>query len=295
MINFSLSPSSINLYNDSQIQFYYQYITKEKPDTKTIQIYGKSGRVVHKVLENYAIDKTINYETQFGEMWAKENLHIDVGFNGDVLDKLLYLDSVWRGVQLMKTKHNVIKPEESIEFPLTKNKQMLIRIKGVVDCICRDKKGVYIVDWKTASTVDSIKKIKIQGLHYCLMYYLKYKIIPHKVVFEYIKINKIKEFSFTKEDLRKHMLYVKQLAKDIFAKGNIIDNYEVGNINSPFNGHKKKCLDLVSGKYSRTVKRAIEDLADYFEKEDQRRVDLMPIQHIHHFNREQFLKGCGVK
>ena len=104
-INFSLSPSSINLFNDSELLFYYSYVIKAKPDTEVVQCYGAAGNVVHEVLEEYIADKTIDIEKLFEIKWEKKKLFEFRGMNGRPLSYQQYLDSVMLGKKLLDTKY----------------------------------------------------------------------------------------------------------------------------------------------------------------------------------------------
>ncbi len=241
MIEFSLSPSSINLLNKSELIFYYNYISKSKSDTVVAQAYGKSGSVVHQVLEEYINDKSLNYEKRFEELWKQNNLYEDrVGMN-KTLSYTLYLSCVLNGVQTIN-KLSSIKTEEKIKWLLKENNELKIYVTGIIDVQHTDLDGLKIIDWKTSSSMDSdTEEFKLQAKHYCYIIWKTKNTIPKSVTFHYLKLNKTKSYSFDENELRGYENYLNELANNLLQKGTNISNYDLGDVDFIFNSHKKKC------------------------------------------------------
>jgi len=245
ILKFNLSPSAIKIYEESQLQFYYAYIIKAKPDTKVFSCYGHAGTLVHNLLEEYAnniIDKKTNTDmlffSKFETGWNKYKLNTDTGFNGKPLKKEDYIRSLQYGIDILNNKYNPMKAEETIVFPLVDNDKALINIKGIIDLQAYNKKDEWcIVDWKTSSSMDNFK---VQATHYAYSVYRKYGIIP-KVFFIYVKLGKNKKYYISEQDIKDYGEYLDKLKNDIIEKGFDISKYELGNIATAFNVHEKKC------------------------------------------------------
>ena len=248
---FNMSASAINTYNESQLVFYYQQIAKAEPDTQVPTCYGEAGNVVHETIEEHKD----NDPTQlFMQKWDERQLDEKVGLNGRPLSKEQYYYCMLRGLELLQNNYvGEIETEELIQFRLVNNEQAEVNIKGFIDCkVSVDKDEVVLVDWKTNSSVKKGDSFEMQGKMYALLIYLKYGFVPKKVVFEYLKLKQNQEFVFTKEDVLEHYKYICSLAREIIAKGRDIEQYELGNIDSPFNDHKQKCLAEIDRRFSDT-------------------------------------------
>jgi len=244
-IKFNLSPSIINVYEQSQLIFYFTKINVMDPDTYVVEGYGAMGSVTHDVLEIYAKDNSINVLETFELFYKKHNCDNKFGFDRKPLPRTPYLKAVSNGMSLLTNKYENVIAEETIIFPLIDNDDWEINIKGVIDVQANLKSNgdLVIMDYKTSSSVpaDTDLDFKRQGLHYCYSVWRKKGIIPKAMIFEYIKINKKAEYNFTKEDLLEYEQYLKKLANDIMKKGTDIKNYDIGTVNGIFNCHKKRC------------------------------------------------------
>ena len=87
-IKFNLSPSYINLYEESQLRFFYSKIKPIMEDTPTVQGYGVLGSDVHNCLEAYAKDNTINILELFDKYIEH---HSDIQLEGFGHKKILRL------------------------------------------------------------------------------------------------------------------------------------------------------------------------------------------------------------
>lgn len=245
-IEFNLSPSALNTYLDSELLFYFIQIAKLQEDTKVVQCYSKSGQCVHQILEDFAHKKfdEKDLKVYFDRMWNDYDLNTLIGMNGKPLDKQVYYDAILRGVDLLNTKYKNYKPEEKIVFPLYEDDNFKIGMKGIIDLPCEvDGKNV-ICDYKTSSSLpeDGDDSFLRQGKYYSLITYKKHGFVVDEVIFEYLKIKKDKSHKFSEQELLDFEIYLKKIAKEIAMKGTNIENYAIGNIDSIFNGHSKRCI-----------------------------------------------------
>lgn len=242
-LQFNLSPSSIGLYNQSQLQFYCNYIEKREPDTDTIKIYGQSGTIVHECMEKYFEGASLEQQKKyFEEQWVKKRLDKVRGLNGKPLSKETYWNAVRYGNIVMQRYYDIVSSEELIQFPLVDNEKALINIKGYIDVVCKDKNGnIIILDYKTSSKIGDFRN---QALHYAYSYYKKYKKLPRRAVFEYVKIQKRKEYIFEPLEFVKYDKYLKKLANEIIEKGRDVNNYELGDYDNIFNEHLLFCKQV---------------------------------------------------
>ncbi|MFT4313470.1 MAG: PD-(D/E)XK nuclease family protein [Candidatus Woesearchaeota archaeon] len=244
----NMSASSINQYRESQLVFYYQQILKAEPDTDVPTCYGDAGNVVHETLEQC---KRLDPTQLFLQKWDEKNLDTQVGLNGKPLSKEVYYYAMLHGMELLTSQYNQSIHEEFIEFRIMDTPQAKINLKGFIDCkVTHEDGSVTIVDWKTNSSIKQDDSFLMQGKMYALLVYLKYGIVPKKVIFEYLKLKTQKEFIFTKEEILDHYKYILSLVREILAKGFDIEQYEIGNIDSPFNNHKKKCEAEIEKRFS---------------------------------------------
>lgn len=240
MINVSLSPSSIRLYNESQLLFYYQYIKGEEEDTVVPQCYGVGGTIVHEVIEQCCL-KEANPVFEFEKRWKKEGMSELLGLNGKPLNASDYLKATLSGIDIIKDFKDIV-TEQKIKREFMSSKDMNVYVSGVIDLQYKHEGDVYIIDWKTSGSIDESGAFEIQAKMYCYLIYTEYDIIPKSVTFEYLKINKQKVYSFSEQDLIDFGQYLESLAKEIIKKGDDITKYDIGCIDSPFNAHMKKCM-----------------------------------------------------
>lgn len=251
LLKFNLSPSSLNIYKESPLVFYFQYIEGSYPDTSVPEAYGKAGSVVHSLLENY-VNRDINPIEQFEEEWKRYGVDNEKTL-GAPLDQSLYLKAVRKGVEILNTKYEITKTEEKLFFPVINDRRGVVNLKGVIDCqgTFKERNGRrVIVDWKTSSSVDEGDKFRRQGLFYVLLDYLRHrKQNPDKeydipvVVFEYVKIDETKMFDFSLSEIQSFEDTLYEIIDEILEKGDDIKNYEIGEIDTPFNHHYQKCLE----------------------------------------------------
>jgi len=242
-MKFNISASSLNQYMESELLFYYNYVLKASADSWVPQCYSAAGNLAHEVLEEVENKNETELEEMFWNLWYGKTYNKRVtskGMFNTFLKPEQYLDAIKWGKKIFDVRYKQIMMEEYIVFPVTNENN----IKGYIDCVCEDKKTgeVILMDWKTSSKVDSGDSFKRQGLMYCMLYWKKHNILPKKIVFEYIKIKKNKEYSFTLDEVKEFWNYCVKLIDEINNKGVDISKYEIGDITSIFNAHAKKCL-----------------------------------------------------
>jgi superfamily II DNA or RNA helicase/CRISPR/Cas system-associated exonuclease Cas4 (RecB family) len=242
MIQFNLSASSLGMYLQSQLQFYYEYIRKSLADTEIVEVYGLSGSCVHEILEDYTLNKIWDVEMQFAENWNKKQLNKKLGLNNQPLNYQQYLECVKLGI--VKLEH-VYKgkqiTEEKFVFPFINNDKCIVNLKGFIDLIIeRDDEEVILVDFKTSNSIEE-GAFDNQAKMYYLLYHKKYNKLPIKIIFEYLKLNKTREYSFNLEDVIKFEKYLYNVIEEIISKGNDIKQYELGEWDNIFNQHRLKC------------------------------------------------------
>ncbi len=256
-IIFNMSASSLNQYLESQLVFYYQQIQKAKPDSLVPTCYGQAGNVVHETLEQC---RRVDPTKLFMQKWDEKDLDSQLGLNGQPLSKEIYYYAMLYGVELLSNQYSETHHEELIQFRIVDTPQAQINIKGFIDCkVVEDGGSIILVDWKTNNSVKQDDSFELQGKMYSLLVYLKYGIVPKKIVFEYLKLKITKEYTFTKEEILEHYKYILSLVREILLKGFDIEQYEIGNIDSPFNEHKKKCTEEIQRRFSQKTKPVMVD------------------------------------
>jgi len=243
MIKFNISASSYGVFKQSPLQFYYQYIIKANPDTPTIQSYGLAGNVVHKMLEEYNEGVKFDAKEEFHKRWLNKKLDVlpGISFNGrpgKVLDESKYLRALKYGIRMSDKLYNITENELYLNFPFVNDDIVDINIKGYIDFIAEKNEEVIIGDWKTNS---SMRDFTVAAKMYHLLYYKEFGIMPIKASYEYLKMGKSKPYKFTLEDIMDFEKELYVFVETIKKWGTDISKYECGDLNSPFNAHRKKC------------------------------------------------------
>lgn len=240
MICFNISASSYGLFKQSPLIFYFQHIVKSKPDTKVNTVYGEAGKLVHGLLDKYNGDNSIDVSVLFDEKWVEKKLHIKNGFGNKPLSKTSFKKSLKNGKDLInKVYNNIIRCEERIVLPFIEDDDVKIKLKGFIDFVAKKDGDIIIGDWKTNGSVGDFTN---HAKMYALLYWRKHNVFPKRLVYEYLRINQTKTYDFTKEDIIIFEEELKHFVKKIKQWGKNIEHYELGDIDSPFNCHKKKCL-----------------------------------------------------
>lgn len=255
-LKFNISASSLNNYRNSQLIFYYNYIIKAEPDTKTIDVYGDGGNCVHEILDEYVTnpDSVYDVDMLFTQKWVKKDLDTKPGIGGKHLDKQKYVYAAKLGIMKINniySKLGLLTSEEKYLLPLRDG----INLKGYVDLKIKDKDDIILVDWKTSSSADDEdENFLTQGKMYFLLHYLKYGILPKKIIFDYLKIGKEKSLSFSLNEILEFKKEVERVVDEIIKKNDNINLYSLGDIDNMFNKHKQKCLQE---KYRRSKNKEI--------------------------------------
>lgn len=279
-MKFNLSYSSLSLYRESPRTFFYQYILKIKAPDEVSYVYGDAGNIVHSALENYINKQPFNIEQE----WIKKKLNINKSFNEQPLSLPAYKLCVEIGKRKIDGYRLLgynLSTESKIEF----NYDEEVVIKGFIDVIITKDNTVLLVDWKTDGSADKGKH-REQRLFYSWMYWKFYKIIPHKCIWYYLKLDKEDSDSFTLSEIEQFDKYIDKTINEIKQKGMIETNYEIGDLNNPFNGFRslmepkneenkseektKTEIELIPDKIKLRIKNArihLEDVPDYFIKD----------------------------
>lgn len=241
MVVFNLSASSLGSYLTSQLQFYYDYIKKSSPDTEVVEVYGLAGSLVHKMLEDFINDNIWNVEMQFATIWKEKGLDVKKGLNYQTLNYQQYLECVNIGIaKIQYTYKGIFISEEKFELQFIENDKGRINLKGFIDLVIKNQDDITLIDFKTSSSIEE-GGFDNQAKMYFLLYYKTYNIIPTKIIFEYLKLNKSREYKFTLDEIKEFEIYLKKLGEDILEKGEDIRKYELGEWDNIFNKHKIKC------------------------------------------------------
>lgn len=243
--NFNLSYSTYSTYKKSQLQFYFEKIIKAQPDTKTYQVYGNLGSIVHKIQEIYIDNKysgMIDFSDKFNDLWFNTyKIPTLRTINNHTVNKDEWFNHV--NITLTFTQNFIVE-----RFTKIKSEKYLkfidedgLLVKGYIDVFCEDENGnLYLFDYKTDTKYD-YDKHKLQRLFYSWLCYKIYGVIPSECTWFYCKGSKSHKDSFTLDDVLKFDEEIKQFKKDIIQKGNNINNYDIGDFDNPFNMHLKKC------------------------------------------------------
>ncbi len=275
-IKFNLSASSLSAYNESQLQFYFQYILKSEPDTEVNAVYGDAGNVIHSCAEEFIQNRVdvnaflpddINskmtdynkYYKIFDDKWFTYRLESLAGFNGKPLDYTEYKNALDNTLNFINGKNNITISEKNFLFPLIKNEKAEVNIKGFIDAI--DPVNHIIYDWKTNSSVSNfINHAKM----YCFAYYKLYNKIP-KAVYYYCKLDKVQQYEFSLEELLEFEKYIKNIVIEILNKGFDISKYSEGAWEGNFNSHYKKCrTEVMKRNNTKQIDVAIKNNRLYF-------------------------------
>jgi hypothetical protein len=262
---FNLSYSAYSVYKESELQFYFQYILKSKPDTEVYQIYGDGGQVVHSFAEEYIKDSNIDIEALFNNLWKKYNLDNVTGINNKTLNKEHYISSIYnvkKYIDKIKEKSNNIVTEQKIEYLSVEFKNILI--KGYIDLVMKDSNNnITIIDWKTNSS-HNFEMHELQRKFYSWLYWKKYKLIPNCEWF-YAKKNSVVTQTFTESDLILFNNEIISFLNEILNKGFDISKYSEGAWEGNFNSHYKKCrTEVMKRNNTKQIDVAIKNNKLYF-------------------------------
>lgn len=240
--NFNISPSSLNLWLSSPLQFYYQYIVKAAPDINLNQVYSQSGNCTHESLEKYSETKDKEQVRQFfNKRWEEFELHKNTGFAGRLLSKQQYWECVEYGMERMDTDIKVEKSELRLEFPVCDG----VMKKGFLDILGEVDGKKEIIDWKTSSSMNGDEeRFRIQTMFYSHLYWCETGEFIEQARIVYLKLKKDKVYNFTIDEIvnfqKNHIDPMLQMIRNYgmneFA-------YPIGEWDLPFNAHINKCKE----------------------------------------------------
>lgn len=244
-ITLNLSPTSVSMYYKSPLLFYLTYIAKVPDDTPVPVCYGLSGNVVHECLEQYAEHKISKDDVYayFAKQWHVYHLDEHTDLSGNTLNQTDYLKAVIRGIEIIDSYEQHI-CEELFHFQFKENEQMRIGIKGIVDLQAHHKqsKQPVVIDYKTSNSVNAGKDFERQALFYNYLIHKQKGFVPASTLFQYLKLNVTKQYTFSQNDLQAFEEELHAIADEILAYGTDIRNYPAGDIDDLFNSKKQACL-----------------------------------------------------
>jgi len=236
---FNLSYSTYHMYKESQLQFYYYKIAKIKPVDWVPYGYGFLGNVLHDIMENTILDNNFNADNFYIEKWYSGKVDSLKGLFNTKFKQSTYTPMINIGIKYVKevlSTYDEVIPEKRFDFDFHG-----IHIKGFIDVTAKKNGEVFLFDWKSDSS-NTQEKHYLQRIFYAWAYHKVYDIIPKKCTWIYLrKLDKHSD-SFTIDDLNKFELELIKDIDNIKAKGTDINNYEIGDYNSPFNDWKSLCL-----------------------------------------------------
>ena len=233
--SFNLSYSTYSVYKESQLLFYFQKISGLQGTDWVPSVYGDLGNNLHDGMEGRIKDKNFNAENLFIERWYSQNIDNKKGIFNTKPKQQVYLDMISIGVKYidnMREKYDKIIPELKFLF-----KFHGVMIKGFIDVVAYKNNDVYLFDWKSDST-SNYEKHFLQRLFYSWAYWKVYGIIPKNTKWVYLRKLNYQENSFNFGDMQVFEEQLKKDIDDIKQKGTNISNYEIGNIDTPFNQYK---------------------------------------------------------
>ena len=236
---FNLSYSTYSVYKASPLQFYFQKISKPKPTDWVPEVYGMVGNFLHFANESRINDKTFNGDDYFVKKWYEKNIDSRKGLFNTRLKQPIYLAMVERGIKYVDHLHETfdsVIAEERFDFEFYG-----IHVKGFIDVVAKKGNEVHLLDWKSDSA-NSQAKHELQRLFYSWAYYKVHGIIPVECKWVYLRKLDIRKDSFTLEDLDNFEIQLKKDLDDIKSFGTDIQQYPIGNFETPFNCYKTLCL-----------------------------------------------------
>lgn len=232
----NLSPSSLNCYLNSPLEYYFKYILKLPADTSVPSCYGEAGTLVHSLLEQSIKFKLLEpiTETKFKNLWKEKELDKKKGMNNKPLEEEEYYQAYLIGLTRIKEYPQAVFSEKEIVADFyNDDKGNIIKLKGILDYVVGYLPEYLIIDWKTSSKPKP--EHKTQALFYC------YLLGTKKCIMDYIKIDKKVEHEFTEEELLQFEKDLFEIARDISNKGTDITKYEAGNWDNIYNENKEAC------------------------------------------------------
>lgn len=249
-INFNVSYSLLSVFKSSPLQFYFDKIIKAESDTVCNESYGFAGNVLHETLAKYIESPTTtDVEATLLEKWRSRGMINRPGFNGSPLSHKDYLKCALKGKEIIDKLRNdgyTLEPEKYVTFKLEDG----VTVKGYIDLVAQKNGECVVCDWKS----DSTTKVEHadQRLFYAYLMWKKYGIIPSKLTWYYLKLG---EEGVTKDLTEKDVQDVHQMVLDFIKKirewGDDMSRYDVGEYDSPFNPHKKKCEKVQADRKNR--------------------------------------------
>ena len=218
------SPSSINTFKQCQRKYYYQYIEKlpSFPSVHTIR-----GNIAHSCLEHFFDVDVSSYTRENYKQKSREALQKLLLFHWKTKDEELqklkltqdqlrfYFEETmlmlinWgnqffeRMEEIMQKKK--IPPQEAFVY-LTPVREIQYvsdnySVRGFIDAIQHIEEEVYIIDYKTNSSLEVKDSIRLQLAIYSLLYFEKHGKLPSKAGIFFLR-HKLKLITVDEELLK---------------------------------------------------------------------------------------------
>lgn len=248
-LNFNISYSLLNVWNTSQLQFYFQYIKKTDADTQVKTCYGLAGNILHNAIEEY-INKKVPTKDIISFGWQEHKLNELTGLNSKPLNIDDYIKMGIRAERIIddyRARGFTFETEVLFTHEIESN-----TIKGYVDCVAtnKDTNTVVILDWKSNSKLDP--EHKKQQLFYAYLYHQKRGFIPERFEWHYLKAEKTLTLErVSGVDIVLEHTKIIDFIRTIESYADNVDKYSIGDYQSPFNPYQKACEKVVQDRMNK--------------------------------------------
>ncbi len=235
-LDFNISYSTLKLYSESPLQFYFQKIKKIEMDNKNI--YGELGKAVHKGIQT-KIESPEDADFVFSDEMDK--ITTEIGMFGETIKKENFIKCYNYGKNIVDVWNDgryTLFPEMKIEFEMEVDgiKETII---GYIDLVCIKDKEIIVHDWKTNSSIPDDRFID-QAKFYSYLIYKKYNIMP-RCLWHMLKLGNKITYHFNEDIVEEINNKIINFIREIRGKGYDITKYSEGNWDNTFNSHKELC------------------------------------------------------
>jgi superfamily II DNA or RNA helicase len=235
-IPFRVSYSTMKLFYDSPLQFYFNKIKGIEVDQRNV--YGDLGNAVHKGIQAY-IEDFNNADNIFRE--ELEKITDETGMFGEPIDKRKIVGCFTEGkgiIDIWRDEYNKLYPEMKIQFEIDID-GIIEEVIGYIDCVIINDREITVHDWKTNSTIPKDEFIE-QAKFYSYLIYKKYERIP-RCMWHMLKLGKTLQHQFSVSDILQIEAKIKNFVRKVREYGMDVRKYDEGNWNNVFNNHKDYC------------------------------------------------------
>jgi CRISPR/Cas system-associated exonuclease Cas4 (RecB family) len=209
MVNWVLSPSSINTYLQCPRKFYFQYFLKIPQPPSIHLVRGNAAHLaledLYEVLpevisENYAANLQVIITELLKKHWAaskKEFDELDMApqqiesyFQETVAMLINYINQVCNKIDAHMREHNLSFPEAFRKLTPEREKKYRCedhKVQGFIDVIENIDGKVRLMDYKTSKRAHITDAYKLQLAIYALLYEVKHGVKPDEVGIYFLK------------------------------------------------------------------------------------------------------------